>query len=115
MVNSRVTLYGFPLSFSQAYKDQIKRESILTATSILNNPLVKARYELYLKVSDTSKGNTISIYRSMVNTSLETLLPLCINVLGKLFCLRLITSLISFTEGVQFGFTWWDYGAQHDL
>ncbi|KAM9324119.1 DBIRD complex subunit ZNF326 [Gastrophryne carolinensis] len=33
----------------QAYKDQIKRESILTATSILNNPLVKARYELYLK------------------------------------------------------------------
>ncbi|XP_071984652.1 DBIRD complex subunit ZNF326 [Engystomops pustulosus] len=32
-----------------AYKDQIKRESILTATSILNNPLVKARYELYLK------------------------------------------------------------------
>ncbi|KAM4641431.1 DBIRD complex subunit ZNF326-like isoform 2-T2 [Discoglossus pictus] len=32
-----------------AYKDQIKRESILTATSILNNPVVKARYELYLK------------------------------------------------------------------
>ncbi|XP_018114076.1 DBIRD complex subunit ZNF326 isoform X1 [Xenopus laevis] len=32
-----------------AYKEQIKRESILTATSILNNPLVKARYELYLK------------------------------------------------------------------
>ncbi|XP_069823748.1 DBIRD complex subunit ZNF326 [Dendropsophus ebraccatus] len=32
-----------------AYKDQIKRESILTATSILNNPLVKARYEVYLK------------------------------------------------------------------
>ncbi|XP_075471685.1 DBIRD complex subunit ZNF326 isoform X1 [Ascaphus truei] len=32
-----------------AYKDQIKRESILTATSILNNPLVRARYELYLK------------------------------------------------------------------
>ncbi|KAM4641432.1 DBIRD complex subunit ZNF326-like [Discoglossus pictus] len=32
-----------------AYKEQIKRESILTATSILNNPVVKSRYELYLK------------------------------------------------------------------
>ncbi|XP_053550007.1 DBIRD complex subunit ZNF326 [Bombina bombina] len=31
------------------YKDQIKRESILTATSILNNPVVKGRYERYLK------------------------------------------------------------------
>ncbi|XP_027693730.1 DBIRD complex subunit ZNF326-like isoform X1 [Vombatus ursinus] len=33
----------------QAYREQIKRESILTATSILNNPLVKARYELFVK------------------------------------------------------------------
>ncbi|XP_074122376.1 DBIRD complex subunit ZNF326-like [Sminthopsis crassicaudata] len=33
----------------QAYREQIKRESILTATSILNNPIVKARYELFVK------------------------------------------------------------------
>ncbi|XP_062469105.1 DBIRD complex subunit ZNF326 isoform X1 [Pezoporus occidentalis] len=33
----------------QAYREQIKRESVLTATSILNNPIVKARYELYVK------------------------------------------------------------------
>lgn len=39
-----------------AYKDQIKRESILTATSILNNPLVKARYELYLKGENPFEG-----------------------------------------------------------
>ncbi|CAI5776769.1 DBIRD complex subunit ZNF326 isoform X7 [Podarcis muralis] len=31
------------------YKEQIKRESVLTATSILNNPIVKARYERYVK------------------------------------------------------------------
>lgn len=35
----------------QAYKEQIKRESVLTATSILNNPIVKARYERFVKVS----------------------------------------------------------------
>lgn len=34
----------------QAYKEQIKRESVLTATSILNNPIVKARYERFVKV-----------------------------------------------------------------
>ncbi|XP_008575016.1 PREDICTED: DBIRD complex subunit ZNF326 isoform X2 [Galeopterus variegatus] len=33
----------------QAYKEQIKRESVLTATSILNNPVVKARYERFVK------------------------------------------------------------------
>ncbi|XP_051855980.1 DBIRD complex subunit ZNF326-like [Antechinus flavipes] len=33
----------------QAYREQIKRESVLTATSILNNPIVKARYELFVK------------------------------------------------------------------
>ncbi|KAM3838979.1 DBIRD complex subunit ZNF326 isoform 2-T2 [Vipera latastei] len=33
----------------QTYKEQIKRESVLTATSILNNPIVKARYERYVK------------------------------------------------------------------
>ncbi|XP_030062592.1 DBIRD complex subunit ZNF326 [Microcaecilia unicolor] len=38
-----------------AYKEQIKRESILTATSILNNPIVKARYDLYCKVRSTAK------------------------------------------------------------
>ncbi|XP_007480413.1 DBIRD complex subunit ZNF326 [Monodelphis domestica] len=32
-----------------AYREQIKRESVLTATSILNNPIVKARYDLYVK------------------------------------------------------------------
>ncbi|XP_078502260.1 DBIRD complex subunit ZNF326-like [Lissotriton helveticus] len=32
-----------------AYKEQIKRESVLTATSILNNPIVKSRYELFAK------------------------------------------------------------------
>nr|XP_033771927.1 DBIRD complex subunit ZNF326-like [Geotrypetes seraphini] len=31
------------------YKEQIKKESVLTATSILNNPIVKARYDLYCK------------------------------------------------------------------
>ncbi|XP_068095929.1 DBIRD complex subunit ZNF326 isoform X2 [Hyperolius riggenbachi] len=41
-----------------AYKDQIKRESILTATSILNNPLVKARYELYLKGENPFEPHT---------------------------------------------------------
>lgn len=37
-------------SYLQTYKEQIKRESVLTATSILNNPIVKARYERYVKV-----------------------------------------------------------------
>ncbi|XP_069497868.1 DBIRD complex subunit ZNF326-like isoform X2 [Ambystoma mexicanum] len=32
-----------------AYKELIKRESVLTATSILNNPIVKSRYELFAK------------------------------------------------------------------
>nr|XP_033771871.1 LOW QUALITY PROTEIN: DBIRD complex subunit ZNF326-like [Geotrypetes seraphini] len=32
-----------------AYKEQIKKESIPTATSILNNPIMKARYERYRK------------------------------------------------------------------
>lgn len=41
------TVFCFP----QAYKEQIKRESVLTATSILNNPIVKARYERFVKVS----------------------------------------------------------------
>uniref|UniRef100_A0A8C4T500 DBIRD complex subunit ZNF326 n=1 Tax=Erpetoichthys calabaricus TaxID=27687 RepID=A0A8C4T500_ERPCA len=31
------------------YKEQLKKESVLTATSILNNPIVKARYEKYVK------------------------------------------------------------------
>lgn len=39
------------LEYLQTYKEQIKRESVLTATSILNNPIVKARYERYVKVS----------------------------------------------------------------
>ncbi|XP_069863718.1 DBIRD complex subunit ZNF326 isoform X2 [Dipodomys merriami] len=33
----------------QAYKEQIKRESVLTATSILNNPILKSRYERFVK------------------------------------------------------------------
>ncbi|KAK2107052.1 hypothetical protein P7K49_016566 [Saguinus oedipus] len=37
----------------QAYKEQIKRESVLTATSILNNPIVKARYERFVKKTST--------------------------------------------------------------
>ncbi|ELW72640.1 Zinc finger protein 326 [Tupaia chinensis] len=37
------------MDFLQAYKEQIKRESVLTATSILNNPIVKARYERFVK------------------------------------------------------------------
>ncbi|XP_069088428.1 DBIRD complex subunit ZNF326-like isoform X1 [Pleurodeles waltl] len=32
-----------------AFKEQVKKESVLTATSILNNPVVKARYELFAK------------------------------------------------------------------
>ncbi|XP_069497860.1 DBIRD complex subunit ZNF326-like isoform X2 [Ambystoma mexicanum] len=32
-----------------AFKEQVKRESVLTATSILNNPVVKARYEQFAK------------------------------------------------------------------
>ena len=40
----------------QAYKEQIKRESVLTATSILNNPIVKARYERFIKVRLESKN-----------------------------------------------------------
>ncbi|XP_053549993.1 DBIRD complex subunit ZNF326 [Bombina bombina] len=31
------------------YREQIKRSSILIATSMLNNPVVKARYEMFLK------------------------------------------------------------------
>ncbi|XP_053549992.1 DBIRD complex subunit ZNF326 [Bombina bombina] len=31
------------------YREQIKRSSVFTATSILNNPVVKARYEMFLK------------------------------------------------------------------
>ncbi|XP_053550001.1 DBIRD complex subunit ZNF326 [Bombina bombina] len=31
------------------YREQIKRSSILTATSILRNPVMKARYEMFLK------------------------------------------------------------------
>ncbi|XP_043941581.1 DBIRD complex subunit ZNF326 isoform X2 [Protopterus annectens] len=31
------------------YKEQIKRESVLTATSILNNPIVKTRFEMFAK------------------------------------------------------------------
>ncbi|MBN3298571.1 ZN326 protein, partial [Amia calva] len=34
------------------YKEQLKKESVLTATSILNNPIVKARYEKYIKGED---------------------------------------------------------------
>ncbi|XP_068949353.1 DBIRD complex subunit ZNF326-like isoform X2 [Petaurus breviceps papuanus] len=33
----------------QAYREQVNRESIVTATSLLNNPVVKARYELFVK------------------------------------------------------------------
>ncbi|XP_060150309.1 DBIRD complex subunit ZNF326 [Globicephala melas] len=52
----------------QAYKEQIKRESVLTATSILNNPIVKARYERFIKVtmyenvleSNTNDSNRIN-------------------------------------------------------
>ncbi|XP_078506371.1 DBIRD complex subunit ZNF326-like [Lissotriton helveticus] len=37
------------MSFLHAYKKQIKRESVLTATSIQHNPIVKSRYEQYAK------------------------------------------------------------------
>ncbi|XP_064416141.1 DBIRD complex subunit ZNF326 [Latimeria chalumnae] len=33
----------------QTYKEILRRESVLTATSILNNPVVKTRYEKYAK------------------------------------------------------------------
>uniref|UniRef100_A0A8C9L6H3 DBIRD complex subunit ZNF326 n=1 Tax=Pavo cristatus TaxID=9049 RepID=A0A8C9L6H3_PAVCR len=45
----------------QAYREQIKRESVLTATSILNNPIVKARYELYVKVRWIFKGQLVQL------------------------------------------------------
>ncbi|XP_012873685.1 PREDICTED: DBIRD complex subunit ZNF326 [Dipodomys ordii] len=35
--------------YMYAYKEQIKRESVLTATSILNNPILKSRYERFVK------------------------------------------------------------------
>ncbi|XP_041126622.1 DBIRD complex subunit ZNF326-like isoform X2 [Polyodon spathula] len=34
------------------YKEQLRKESVLTATSILNNPIVKARYEKFVKGED---------------------------------------------------------------
>ncbi|MGH0136763.1 UNVERIFIED_CONTAM: hypothetical protein FKN15_070936 [Acipenser sinensis] len=34
------------------YKEQLRKESVLTATSILNNPIVKARYEKFAKGED---------------------------------------------------------------
>lgn len=34
------------------YKEQLKRESVLTAKAIINNDTVKIRYEKYIKVTD---------------------------------------------------------------
>lgn len=35
---------------SKAYKDQLKRDSVVTAKAIINNDNVKVRYEMYMKV-----------------------------------------------------------------
>ncbi|KAG2461521.1 LRC8D protein, partial [Polypterus senegalus] len=46
-----VTEEDYMRKVDMLYKEQLKKESVLTATSILNNPIVKARYEKYVKVS----------------------------------------------------------------
>lgn len=38
----------FPLS--KAYKEQLKRDSVVTAKAIINNDIVKVCYEKYMKV-----------------------------------------------------------------
>ncbi len=35
---------------SKAYKEQLKRDSVVTAKAIINNDNVKLRYEKYMKV-----------------------------------------------------------------
>lgn len=34
----------------KAFKDQLKRDSVVTAKAIINNDNVKVRYEMYMKV-----------------------------------------------------------------
>lgn len=40
--------------FLKVYKEQLKRESVLTAKAIINNDGVKVRYEKYIKVTVTN-------------------------------------------------------------
>jgi len=48
--NSVYILYDvFPPS--KAYKEQLKRDSVVTAKAIINNDNVKVRYERYMKVT----------------------------------------------------------------
>lgn len=35
----------------KVYKEQLKRESVLTAKAIINNDSIKIRYEKYIKVA----------------------------------------------------------------
>ncbi len=37
-------------TLSKAYKEQLKRDSVVTAKAIINNDNVKVRYEQYMKV-----------------------------------------------------------------
>lgn len=46
---------------SKVYKEQLKRESVLTAKAIINNDTVKIRYEKYIKVNDAYKYLPCSI------------------------------------------------------
>ncbi|XP_053549994.1 DBIRD complex subunit ZNF326 [Bombina bombina] len=47
------------------YREQIKRSSILTATSILSNPSVKARYEMFLKGENPFEGQETDVTADM--------------------------------------------------
>lgn len=42
---------GLCASPPKVYKEQLKRESVLTAKAIINNDSVKVRYEKYIKVN----------------------------------------------------------------
>lgn len=43
--------FCFYISHSKAYKEQLKRDSVVTAKAIINNDNVKERYEKYMKVN----------------------------------------------------------------
>lgn len=46
----------------KVYKEQLKRESVLTAKAIINNDCVKSRYEKYIKVTVTNTHEFIIIH-----------------------------------------------------
>uniref|UniRef100_A0A8C9S6Q9 DBIRD complex subunit ZNF326 n=1 Tax=Scleropages formosus TaxID=113540 RepID=A0A8C9S6Q9_SCLFO len=46
----------------QEFSETQKRESVLTATSIMTNPIVKVRYEKYLKVTDPQKYQRLRMF-----------------------------------------------------